>query len=188
MNAAAESASQSDEQLALLVRANDPGSASAYAVLYKRHAPSLLAFLASRTRDRNEAADLCQQVWLKIWQQLQTRFDANHFRGWIFQMARNLLIDQHRRRRPAEMPEAFDPTDSRGDPERDCIDARVDFLRPCVEGLAEDRRRIVQERLSGQSFEAISERLGIPPNTAMTRFHRAKDQLRECIEERSHSG
>jgi RNA polymerase sigma-70 factor (ECF subfamily) len=184
MSGAREITVESDEELAVRVQANDSASANAYAQLYKRHAPAVLAFLASRMRDRNEASDLCQHVWLKVWEQLATHFAADHFRGWVFQMARNLLIDHHRRKRPAEMPDEFDPSDPRRDAGADCIDSRVDQLRPCVDALAADRRAIVEQRLAGHSFEAISEQLGIPPNTAMTRFHRAKDQLRECIEQK----
>lgn len=184
MSGAPESIPPSDEELAALVKANDGQSARAYATLYKRHAPAVLAYLAARLRDRSEAADLCQQVWLRVWERLATHFQADHFRGWVFQMARNLLIDHHRRRRPESFHEEFDPSDPR-EPGADLIDERVQHLKPCVEALPEDRRQIVEARLTGRSFEEISDTLGIPPNTAMTRFHRAKDQLRDCIERRS---
>jgi RNA polymerase sigma-70 factor (ECF subfamily) len=185
MHIAAAHDSQTDEQLAVLVQSSNSASAQAYAILYKRHAPAVLAFLAARLRDRSEAADLCQQVWIKVWEQLATHFQAEHFRGWVFQMARNLLIDHHRRRRPGSLPEEFDPADRRRDLSADCIDVRVHHLQPCVDALSDDRRSIVAARLSGTSFEDISAQLGIPANTAMTRFHRAKDQLRDCIEQRT---
>jgi RNA polymerase sigma-70 factor (ECF subfamily) len=174
-----------DEELAVQVRGGDAASTRAYATLYKRHAPGVLAFLVTRLRDRSEASDLCQQIWLKVWQRLGTHFEAEHFRGWIFQMARNQLIDHHRKRRDGGMPEDYDPADAAWDPADDAVNERVEHLRPCVDALDAERRSIVQHRLSGRSFEEISERLGIPPNTAMTRFHRAKDQLRDCIERRS---
>ncbi|MCA9056072.1 MAG: sigma-70 family RNA polymerase sigma factor [Planctomycetaceae bacterium] len=185
MSAAADQDLRTDEQLAVLVQSSGAESARAYAVLYKRHAPALLAFLAARLRDRDEATDLCQQVWVKVWEQLATHFKADHFRGWVFQMARNLLIDHHRKRRPDTMPEEFDPADRRVDLSGDAVDQRVAHLKPCVEALAEDRKAIVQARLVGASFDDISQQMGIPPNTAMTRFHRAKDQLRDCIEKRA---
>ncbi|MEZ6066014.1 MAG: RNA polymerase sigma factor [Planctomycetaceae bacterium] len=163
----------------------DDASHRAYAILYKRHAPKVLAFLATRLRDRNVANDVCQQVWLKVWEKISTQFDGRHFRGWIFQIARNQLIDDRRRQRANNLPDEFDPADSNWDPADSEIDDRAEHLLPCVEALDEDRRSIVQFRLTGQSFEDISESLGIPPNTAMTRFHRAKDQLRDCIERRS---
>lgn len=184
MNGPAQLAQQSDEELALLVKSSDAQSARAYAILYKRHAPSVLAFLAARMHDRDEAADLCQQVWLRVWERLATHFQAEHFRGWVFQMARNLLIDHHRRRRPDALPEDFDPSDQRK-LEDSVIAERVHHLKACVEDLPEERRCIVEARMSGASFEDISVTLGIPPNTAMTRFHRAKDQLRECLERRT---
>lgn len=175
-----------DEELALLVRSNDNESARAYSLLYKRHAPAVLAFLATRLRNHAEAADLCQQVWLKVWERLATHFRPDHFRGWVFQMARNQLIDDRRKRRAASLPEELDPADHRdADLDAELIQERIDHLKPCVEALGEDRRLIVQERLAGTPFDEIGARLGIPHNTAMTRFHRAKDQLRDCIERRT---
>ena len=171
-----------DEQLALVVQAGGASSRSAYAALYKRHAPAVLAFLSARVRDRSEAADLCQQIWLKVWERLGTHFEADHFRGWVFQMARNQLIDHHRKHRATILPEDFDPAAPVGE---DLVDERIAYVRPCVDALAEDRRAIVEARLSGISFDEISLQFDIPANTAMTRFHRAKDQLRDCIERRS---
>lgn len=171
-----------DEHLAVLVQSGSASSGSAYASLYKRHAPAVLSFLAARVRDRSEAADLCQQVWLKVWERLGTHFEADHFRGWVFQMARNLLIDHHRKHRAGLLPEEFDPAAPVDD---ELLDERIAHVRPCVDALTEDRRAIVEARLSGISFDDISLQFRIPANTAMTRFHRAKDQLRDCIERRS---
>jgi RNA polymerase sigma-70 factor (ECF subfamily) len=175
---------QSDEDLASLVQGAGADAPRAYAVLYKRHAPAVLAFLAARLRDRTEAADVCQQVWLRVWERIATQFQADHFRGWVFQMARNLLIDHHRKRKASNLPEEFDPADTSNGDGDDSLQERVAHLQPCVDALDGDRRKIVQSRLAGESFEEISGRLGIPTNTAMTRFHRAKDQLKECIEQR----
>ena len=185
MSGVVEHDSQTDEQLAVLVQSSDASSAQAYGVLYKRHAPAVLGFLAARMRDHDEAADLSQRVWVKVWEQLATHFKADHFRGWVFQIARNLLIDHHRKRRPDALPQEFDPADRSVDLTGGSIDERVDHLKPCVDALAEDRRAIVHARLGGTSFDDISSQMGIPSNTAMTRFHRAKDQLRECIEKRT---
>jgi len=173
-----------DEQLAVLVQAGGPQASRAYATLYKRHVPAVLSFLAARLKDRPTADDLCQQAWMKVWESLATRFTAEHFRGWVFQIARNLLLDTLRRRRAATGAEEFDPVDPRDDFE-DELDDRVEHLQPCVEALPNERRQIVAARMAGDSFDDISASLGIPPNTAMTRFHRAKDQLRDCIERRS---
>lgn len=181
-----DSAAATDEDLARCVQQSGPEASRAYVLLYKRHAPALLAFVAARLRDPHEAADLCQQVWLRIWERIETQFQADHFRGWMFRMCRNALIDHRRKRRASSMAEELDPVDPaskrRGD---DDLAERVAHLRPCVEALDGERRRIVAARLSGESFEEISARLKIPRNTAMTRFHRAKDQLRDCIEKRS---
>ena len=187
MNGHSELRQSSDEQLAVLVQAGDQQATRAYAILYKRHAPGVHAFLAARLRDREEAQDLCQQIWLKVWELLGTHFTAQHFRGWVFQVSRNLLIDHIRRKRHVTVSDEHDPIDYRGEAleEQFAIDERIAFLQPCVDALPQDRKQVVEARLAGSSFDDISESLGIPSNTAMTRFHRAKDQLRECIERRS---
>ena len=53
-----------------------------------------------------------------------------------------------------------------------------------VELLDSTRRSVVEARLRGESFDTISQQTGTPVNTAMTQFHRAKQQLKECIERR----
>src|SRR5689334_21249875 len=93
-----------DAELALRAgkRADPSAADSAFCTLHARHSPSLFAFLAARL-GRSEAEDVLQDAWLRIWKALGDpgRFDGKDFRGWAFEIARNLVIDRQRRKSPS---------------------------------------------------------------------------------------
>jgi RNA polymerase sigma-70 factor, ECF subfamily len=73
-----------------------------FACVYEEHARPVLGFFAWRVRDRETAEDLTQLTFeraLRAW----GRFDRSggHERRWLFTIARNLLVDHHRRDRSA---------------------------------------------------------------------------------------
>lgn len=180
MNQVCES-TQTDEQLAAAAQRRDAAASRAFEELYRRHARLVLAFLAARCPRGIDAADLAQQAWLRVWEKLPTHFIGKHFRGWLHEIARNLLFDDSRKRKPHLLADGYDaPTVD----EHDCDDGcgeRTQALRQCLEALDETRRPIVTLRLEGTSFDEISARLGVERSTAMTRFHRAKEFLRDCL-------
>src|SRR5262245_27938839 len=67
--------------------------------LYQRHARMLLAFLAARLPP-HECEDVHQVVWQRVWEHLPTSFQGGNFAAWLFQIARRLVIDQVRKKKP----------------------------------------------------------------------------------------
>ena len=84
-----------DDQL--MVRIQE-GEALAFNELVARHQGPLIGFFIRNTRDRHLAEDLTQDTLLKIFDQSWNYLPSGRFRGWMFRIARNLLIDSHRRR------------------------------------------------------------------------------------------
>src|SRR5258705_157078 len=70
-----------------------PAAQAAFAALYEHPSRSLVAFIATRV-GRSDVDDTHQAVWLKVWGSLPSRFDGRQFRGWLFQIARNEIIDR----------------------------------------------------------------------------------------------
>ncbi|WP_417386398.1 RNA polymerase sigma factor [Gimesia sp.] len=179
---------QSDEVLADLIKGQDETLAqkqkaeNAFNVLYERHAPILLAFLKTRCHSNLQAVDIAQETWLRAWQKIPEYFDGTHFRGWLFQIAKNLLLDEFRKKKmtslSAEMdaPELHDATQAFIDREEQ------QQLQDCMSKLDDIRQQIVRLRLSGQSHREISETLQVDYTTVQTRFHRAKQFLEDCVQ------
>ena len=113
--------SESDTQLAAVVaRRGDSEPArlaacDAFERLYRRYAPLLLAFLASRVR-AGERDDLHQEVWQRVWHHLPDQFRGGNFRAWLHQIARHAIIDQGRKRRPEPLMAQEALPDGRDEP------------------------------------------------------------------------
>ena len=105
-------------------RASDrslPGHGEAFHQLYERHARDVLRFVAARADRQSDAEDLCQNIWIKVHEALiKGGFDGRNFRGWLFRVASNVVIDQARKRKPPTTSltanphhEPIDPPDHR---------------------------------------------------------------------------
>jgi RNA polymerase sigma-70 factor (ECF subfamily) len=187
MSIAETDRSVTDEELARMVAtgANPPPPSeparAAFAELHTRYGRLILAFISSRTRDADAAQDLSQDVWHRVWRVLPTAFHGGQFRSWLYEIARNRVIDESRKRRTQSLPEEFDPAQHENN-NAEIDHERMSAFRDCFGGLDSERQQVVQLRLAGRSHDEIGSELGIPSNTAMTRFHRAKQDLADCMQ------
>jgi RNA polymerase sigma-70 factor (ECF subfamily) len=189
MTAAASGKLPTDEELAALVarRLDHDGAMSAaraaFEQLYRRHAPALLAFLAARVR-RADSEDVHQDVWRRVWVHLPDQFRSGNFRAWLFQIARNAVVDQSRRRKPDPLADPGRLADTRSDAiDQPLIDAEHrEALRRCLELLKPKSAALVRARLGGEDYTTLCKRLGINTNAAYRMMNDAKTQLKTCVE------
>lgn len=71
---------------------------SAYGRCVDEHADGLLRFVLKHLRDRDEAKDVVQESFMRLWMRLD-RVQGPHARAYLFTTARNLVVDRSRRRR-----------------------------------------------------------------------------------------
>jgi RNA polymerase sigma-70 factor (ECF subfamily) len=179
----------SDEQLAEIVARREHSdqdwrtASSACAQLYERHARLLLAFLAARV-PRSSLEDAAQEIWQRIWQHLPTGFRGGNFRAWLYQIARNYVIDL--RRKPQLQPLADEdplPDPRRVGPEEEMVESeRRAILSRCLQQLQANLAEVVRARLAGESYEDLCPRLGLSLPRAHKLFHQAKTELQTCVQ------
>lgn len=183
-------AARTDDALAALASKRKPGGQAtriaeeAFTQLYERHARSLVAFLAARAR-RDDMEDLAQETWRRAWQRLPDGFRGGNFRAWLFEIARNLLIDHLRKRRPYPIDDdAASRLEGRpGSPDAGLIEQeRAEWLRRCLAKLTSEAAALVRSRLGGEDYEGLCSRLGLSANRAYKLYHAAKGQLKDCLE------
>ena len=85
----------SDDDLMIRLQSGD---ADAFAQLVERHQGPLTGFFVRNTRDVQLAEDLTQETLLKVFNQAWDYLPLGQFRAWMYRIARNLLIDDFRRR------------------------------------------------------------------------------------------
>jgi RNA polymerase sigma factor (sigma-70 family) len=157
----------------------------AFRTLYDRHAKRLLAFLGGRV-DMAVLDDVNQDMWAKVWRTLPMGFRGGNFRAWVHQIARNLVIDQLRKRRPEPLPDEGDLIDRRQwDSARSIVAERREALDRCLQKLERANARVadlVRSRVAGESYDAYCGRTGLTPDKAYRAFHQAKAQLQACVE------
>ncbi len=172
----------SDEQLCAAIARHDGGTQAAFGELYNRHARSLLAFLASRV-ERSDLEDVHQEIWLKVMHAAAKQFTGGSFRGWLFQISRNYLIDRSRKKRPQALPEELDVSDASGRPHDLLLEReRMEILARCLGKLDEQAAALVRARLQGEGYEDICSRLRLESSKAHSLFHAAKSQLQSCVQ------
>ncbi len=150
--------------------------------LYDEHAQALFAFLLNLTRSEAETRDALQEVFCRLARRPELLAGVRDERAFLLRLAHNAAVDQLRRRATrartaqalaAETVELFLPAD---DP-----DQRT-YRQQLSEALAElppEQRAVVHLKLwEGLTFEAIAEALGIPLNTAASRYRYGLDKLR----------
>ena len=108
----------------------------AFAVLVERHLDGIHSFNYRFTRHADDAADLAQETFLRVWSSAHTwRPNRVRFTTWLYRIARNLCIDAHRRQRETE---ELDPGATAADgPGPDEAPGRERLLRVLDHELAE---------------------------------------------------
>jgi RNA polymerase sigma factor (sigma-70 family) len=86
------------------------GDVQAFEVLYRRHKNALYRFVRRHCRDREVAADLVQDIWMKVIRGRKCYRVRARFRTYLFTLARHRLIDVHRAQRAHLCPAALDAT------------------------------------------------------------------------------
>ena len=149
--------------------------------LWERYSCRLLAFIRSRVSDEAEAEDILQEVFVRVHRHLCCLPTPAKMDSWIYQIARHLIIDSYRRRKPqVELPESF-PAEAdlpEDDPEAELSLSMRDLLD---ELPASDRQTLLLTDFQGLSQRELASRLGISVSGAKSRVQRARDKLRAML-------
>lgn len=162
--------------------------AAEFSRLYQAHRAAVHAYFLGRTADRATAADLTQEVFLRVWQRLAevAGKSPDGQRAWIFTVARNLSIDSHRKDRTrAETEAALGrlPAPARPAVSTEVIAAeRVAVLDAAIGRLPEQQRTTLALAAAGGLTSAeIAGVLGVPAGTVRYRLSLARRTLAAAL-------
>ena len=179
--AQANEGTRNDEQL---VEDFKCGDERAFEEIFRRHSGSVLTYCVYFFKNRQEAEDVSQKVWLRIWNGLK-RFRAEaKLTTWIARVQINTCRTHARwwRRLLSRLTEMPEPSHlvSR-DPSPESLSTYNDLERTLVSEIQHldprFREAILLSR-QGHGMAAMAEILSVPVNTAKTRLFRAREALR----------
>jgi RNA polymerase sigma-70 factor (ECF subfamily) len=143
-----------------------------------------LAFLARHLGNRAEAEDLLQTAYLKALTANETVRDDEKVLAWFYRVLRNVLIDAQRRRAARERLESRLIREVPGAtvPDEALFHAVCQCVLDIAHALKPEYRDILQRvELEDVSLSEGAVALGITPNNASVRLHRARHALRTAL-------
>jgi RNA polymerase sigma-70 factor (ECF subfamily) len=151
----------SDEEI---VRSfQETGSNDCFAELFARHRKKVFSACRGFFADSAAAEDATQETFLRVYRKIQS-FHGSNFLGWLMRIARNVCIDQWRKRRPeAEIEDArLTELPAAGTLESlSELRLTLEKLWREMSSLPLEQRRCLEMKIEGYSYEETAARTGL---------------------------
>lgn len=186
------------EEDRVLIADAQKGDAGAFRALVQRHQRRAFAIAVSLVRDENDAKELVQEAFLRVYRNLGNFEGGSSFFTWLYRIITNLSIDLIRKPgRQAVDPDAGrESTDDSGEVDFPLV-SRIDGsdpadvvrrgeigarLREALDALPDYHRGVILMReVEGMSYEEIAESMGVSKGTVMSRLFHARQKLQRVL-------
>jgi len=193
--------SERSHDLSRLLARSGLGDRAAFATLYERTSSHLFAVVLRINRDRAQAEDILQEVYVNVWRAAKS-FDAAQSQPltWLTSIARNRAIDSLRRVQTQPQLRTLGPTaEDRDSEDEDVYDTVADdapgpldllsraaesrALATCMDKLsAQQRQSVALAFFQGLSHAEVAEQLRQPLGTVKSWVRRSLMTLKSCLQ------
>jgi RNA polymerase sigma-70 factor (ECF subfamily) len=155
-----------------------------YLAAYDEYADAVFRMCYSKTSSREEAKDMTQEVFTRVWQRIESgKEDVENLRAFLFTVARNLIKDYYKKKKPVlerDLPEgtfeAFPTAPLQS------MESESALMLEALTGLADSYREVLMLHLvEGIPIGEIAEMLGERPNTISVRVKRGIEKVRTTL-------
>lgn len=158
------------------------GNMDSFVLLYDAYAEKIYKFLFFRTLHKELAEDITSQTFIKALEKINTfHADRGTFQSWVYQIARNLLIDEFRRRKPTENLDAHENLRSDTDLQAE-TQAQLDkeTLQKLLAELPDESQELVTMRMWDElSYIEIAAITGKTEGSLKMQFSRIISKLQQ---------
>jgi RNA polymerase sigma-70 factor (ECF subfamily) len=190
------STDEADEDLMVLYQR---GEVRAFELLLSRHRKPVYNFILRFVGDRETAEDLLQEAFIRVIKGAEAYKRQAKFTTWLYTIARNLCVDQTRRRKHRKHASLDAPIDSGDDsgtlldviPSNEMASDRKSVnkqlhatMQRAIEALSEEQREVfLMREFLDMPFKQIADVVGVPENTVKSRMRYALEKLRLELDE-----
>ena len=189
---------------AALVAALKAGSEEAFALLIGQYSQSIYALIARSLQDPADAADITQEVFIKVFRSIRGFHGESSLRTWMYRIALHEASNQRRwwkrhKRQELTIDTPAGPAENDEGEDSPCLSATLRDLHlspyeeaaggelkarveDCLRRLPEGFRTVVVLReMEGFSYDEIAEVLQVPAGTVKSRLTRGRAALKEIL-------
>ncbi|BDX08043.1 sigma-70 family RNA polymerase sigma factor [Planctobacterium marinum] len=172
-----------------LIKAYISGEFAAFECLYNRHKGGSFRFILRQVKDSTSAEDLMQELWFKVVSNIRQFKGESKFTTWLYQMARNLMIDRFRHLEVVSgviaETEAREEvaSDWRQTADTDLVQKRQKAaLSRCLQKLPKAQLESFLLKEEGNLTRSdVAQITGVSLEAAKSRLRAAYNELRTCI-------
>ncbi|HHO50966.1 MAG TPA: RNA polymerase sigma factor [Deltaproteobacteria bacterium] len=173
-----------DDEPARILAARD-GDLSARTWLVDRWGGPVFRFCRRMLNNDQDGRDAAQDTLVKVLRNLHRYDPKRSFSTWVFGIARNTCIDEHRRRKRRSWDEPRDVVDLHASPMLDAVRLqRAELLERALQDIPPMYREVlILYHFEHKKYTEIAEILELPLGTVMNRIFRARKKLRAAYEQ-----
>jgi len=151
---------------------------------YDKHINSVYRFIYLKVSSREVSQDLTAEAFKRLWESIQAPTEIKNPRAFLYQIARNLIIDHYRKkgREPMKVqPEELEiESQEKGPSEQAEEGEEMDKVRQALSGLKDNYQNVlIWYYLDEISIEEIAELEGKSENAVRVTIHRGLEKLRK---------
>ena len=156
-------------------------------LLYERHHQALFAYFYRCTADKGKSEDLVQNLFIRLLKYRRGFTGKGQFSYWMFATARNLWIDEYRKKDPIGQGRTLHQIPEREDQSPNSYqrleqDERHEMLRKALDQLTPEKKEaIVLSRFNGLKYQEIAEIAQCTENAIKSRIQRGLLELKEIL-------
>jgi RNA polymerase sigma-70 factor (ECF subfamily) len=173
------------------VAAVQAGAASAFDELVRRHRVRIFSVLQNLMGNREDAADLTQEVFIQAFRNIRNFRGQSRFYTWLYRIAVNRAMKQLRKERVRKFFNFFagndgeemeEPVDEHSSPQSVPVDELRQRLDAALADLsAKHRTTVILAEMEELSAEEIGTVMNCSPGTVRSRLHYAKARLKVAL-------
>jgi len=149
--------------------------------IWREYAAALHGFIQSRVHDADIADDILQNVFLSIHTRIDSLKEAGKLRPWIYQIARNAIIDHYRSHKAhVELPDTIMQA------EKDNAETARQEIEGCMLPLIRNlpdtyREAVMLSEIEGLTHKQVAEKLGLSLPAAKSRVQRGRIMIKNIL-------
>lgn len=155
--------------------------------LFEKFGRKMMGVVLRYVPDREQASDVLQDGFVKVFQHLSSFKGDGSFEGWIRRTMVNTALDHLRRRKLMKIDTDISAAQHlAGEAEKSVGKMRVEELMKIIQEMPPGYRTVFNLfAIEGYSHQEIADELGVTESTSKTQFHKARSYLMKIIGDRS---